>query len=334
MLTRAPPGAIVGGVGNFGAETRSETEKSHGLAFSVDQAAAVLAAEQDGVVTRRQLIAIGMDDDAIGVRVRSGRLHRVRRGVYSVGHAGETVRGLLRRALATVGTDSAVSHLSATAELRIKIPHPRVVDITCPRALRSRPGIRIHRRALEPDEVRLVSGIPVTSPARTLFDLASTVSTRTLERCANQAFVLRLVTIEELAATAERHRRQKGAPAFARLLATLGEDGRILRSPLEDRLDLFLRCRQFPPYETNQRLRVGADVIEPDVLWRLQRVIVEADGRDPHLSPLTFASDRRRDRRLSARGWKPVRVTTQDLVSRPDELEADLRAILESAPRQ
>lgn len=334
MLIRAPPAGIVGQVGDLGAETRSEAEELHGLACSVDQAAAVLAARQDGVVSRQQLLAVGMDDDAIGVRVRSGRLHRLRRGVYAVGHAGRTVRSRLRQALAAVGADSAISDLSAAAELGVRLPHPQVVDITCPRALRPRPGIRLHRRGLDGDEVRSIAGLPVTSPSRTLFDLASTVSARTLQRVANQAFVLRLITIEELIATGERHRRRRGSPAFARLLAVLDPDGRTLRSPLEGRLDAFLRSRRFPPWETNQRLRIGTDLIEPDVLWREQMVIVEADGRDPHLAPLTFASDRRRDRRLSARGWTPVRITSPDLESRPDELEADLRAILESAPRQ
>ena len=329
-----PPDAIVGRVDESGAETRSEAEKSHAIAQTVDQAAATLAANQDGVVSRRQLLAIGMDDDAIGVRVRGGRLHRLRRGVYSVGHAGETVRSRLRQALAAVGSDSAVSDLSAAAELKVRLPHPPVVDITCPRALRPRPGIRLHRRRLDEGEVIAVAGIPVTSPARTLFDLASTVSARTLQSVANQAFVLRLVTIEDLHETAARHRGRTGSPAFVRLLTALDPDGRVIRSPLEDRLDEFLRNRGFPAWESHQRLRIGPDLIEPDVLWRTQMVIVEADGRDPHLAPLTFASDRRRDRRLSALGWKPVRITTADIESRPDELAADLRAILESASRQ
>ena len=101
-----------------------------------------------------------------------------------------------------------------------------------------------------------------------------------------------------------------------------------MRSPLEIRLNAFLRARGFPPWESNALLRVGGETIRPDVLWREQRVIVEADGRDPHLSPLTFDSDRRRDRRLRVEGWQPVRVTSRDLSRRPDELDADLRALL------
>ena len=73
-------------------------------------------------------------------------------------------------------------------------------------------------------------------------------------------------------------------------------------------------------------------LIEPDVLWRAQRVIVEADGRDPHLAPLTFASDRRRDRRVRVEGWVPVRVTSEDLDKGADELERDLRSLLGAPP--
>jgi very-short-patch-repair endonuclease len=118
------------------------------------------------------------------------------------------------------------------------------------------------------------------------------------------------------------------------MLARIDPDDRLIRSPLEARLNAFLRDRGFPPWESNARIRIGGETIEPDVLWRPQRVVVEADGRDPHLAPLTFASDRRWDRRLRVEGWEPVRVTTVDLADRPDELDADLRALLGLASPQ
>lgn len=75
-------------------------------------------------------------------------------------------------------------------------------------------------------------------------------------------------------------------------------------------------------------MRIGSDTIEPDVLWRAERVIVEADGRDPHLAPLKFDADRRRDRRLQVEGCHPVRITSRDLGPGADETEADLWALL------
>ena len=176
--------------------------------------------------------------------------------------------------------------------------------------------------------MRRHGSLPLTSPAQTLFDLATLLQPAQLAKAANEAFVLRLLTMGDLRETLARNHHRRGSPAFRRLLATLDPDGHVVRSPLEVRLNAFLRVRGFPPWESNVRLRVGDDVIEPDVLWRPQRVIVEADGRDPHLAPLTFASDRRRDRRVSAAGWHPVRVTERDLGPGADELEDDLRTIL------
>lgn len=176
--------------------------------------------------------------------------------------------------------------------------------------------------------MRLLDGIPVTAPVRTLFDLGTMLRAEAHAAAANEAFVRKLCTIEELRAARARYAGRNGSRAFDRLLSTLDPEGREVRSPLETRLNSFLRARGFPPWESNVLLEVGGETIRPDVLWRPQRVIVEADGRDPHLSPLTFDSDRRRDRRLRVEGWQPVRVTARDLGPCADELAADLHSLL------
>lgn len=251
-----------------------------------------------------------------------------RRGVYAVGCAETNSRTRCATALLDIGPGSLVSNLSAAAEQGLRLPAPLVVDITTARRIPSRDGIRVHTREIHPDEIRRRDGLPMTSPSQTLFDLGTVLGAKAHAKAANQAFVLGLLTIDDLHATLARNQRRKGARAFRRLLAALDPDDRVIRSPLEARLNAFLRARGFPPWEQNVRLRIGSETIEPDVLWRRQRVIVEADGRDPHLAPLTFASDRRRDRRVQVEGWQPVRATSGDLDDRPDELEADLRALL------
>lgn len=251
-----------------------------------------------------------------------------RPGVYSLPGAGDGHRARCAIALLDAGPGSMVSHLSSAAEWQILLRAPVVVDITNPRPLSPRDGIRIHRREVDPAEVRWLDGMPMTSPAQTLFDLAAMLGDRALARVANEAFVRRLVSIEALHETRLRNSRRKGSAAFARLLSTLDPEARRIESTLEARLNGFLRDRGFPPWEQNAILVIGDEMIKPDVLWRPQRVIVEADGRDPHLSPLTFASDRRRDRRVRVAGFQPVRVTSADLELRPGELEADLRALL------
>jgi len=298
----------------------------HGLLGS-DRLIAELARRRSGRVARSELLAAGVSAKAIGHRLACGRLIREHDGVYAVGYA---TRDLLARcwsALLAVGDDAVLSHLAAAAALGIG-PDPVVIDVTCSRRLRSQPGIRVHHHALHPRDVHRLHNLPLTSPSQTLFDLSKLLSLRALTKTANEAFVQQLCTIGDLRETQGRNRRRKGAASFERLLATLDPDGRLIRSPLEARLNAFLRARRFPPWEQNVRLRIDADVIEADVLWPAQRVIVEADGRDPHLAPLTFAGDRRRDRRLTVEGWHPVRVTSVDLDHRADELDADLRSLL------
>ena len=300
--------------------------KSRVLRADWDRAIAAAAEGQAGRVSRRQLVALGISDEAIDVRVASGRLIRLRSGVYALGHRRDD-RARHWAALLAVGDDGAVSHLSAAAEHRMVRAAPLTVDITVPRRLPHREGIRVHTRRLEPEALRTLGGLPLTSPSQTLFDLAAVLDHTALARAANEGFVLGILTGDDLRATLACNARRKGAAAFRRLLAELGIAGRV-RSPLEIRLHRFLLARGFPPSESNVRLRIGEEWIEPDILWREQRVIVEADGRGPHLAPLTFASDRRRDRRARVEGWEPVRVTDADLDQRPDELDADLRALL------
>jgi predicted transcriptional regulator of viral defense system/very-short-patch-repair endonuclease len=297
-----------------------------------DRAIATIAEGQAGRVSRRQLVDLGISDEAIAVRVSSGRLIRLRNGVFALGHRRDD-RARHWAAVLAVGDDGAISHLSGAAEHRMVRTAPLTVDVTTPRRLPRREGIRVHSRRLDAEALCSVAGLPVTSPSQTLFDLASVLEQGALARAANEAFVRQLVSHDDLLAALARKSRRNGAAWFRRLLGRLGIAGRV-RSPLEVRLHRFLDARGFPPWESNVRLRIGGEWIEPDVLWREQRVIVEADGRGPHLAPLTFASDRRRDRRVRVEGWEPVRVTEDDLDLRPDELESDLRAILGAARRQ
>ena len=249
-----------------------------------------------------------------------------------MGFDGKGVREDWAGALLHAGPGSLLSHLVAAAAFEIRLPPPAVVDVTTTRRLATLPGIRFHRREVHPAERRVLAGFPLTSPSQTLFDLATMLGTTALVAATNEAFVRRLITVDDLHATLGRNRGRKGANGFRRMLARIDPEGRTIRSRLEGRLNAFLREQGFPPWESNARIRVGGETIEPDVLWRRQRVVVEADGRDPHLAPLTFASDRRRDRRLRVEGWEPVRVTTVDLSDRPDELDTDLRALLGFGP--
>lgn len=293
-----------------------------------DETVARFAGSQSGRVSRRQLLSAGVSPDWIDRQVASRRLIPVRPGVYAVAFAARGVHEDWAAALLYAGPGSLLSNLVAAAAFAIRLPPPAVVDVTTSRRLTAVPGIRFHRREIHPEDRWRLNGFPLTSPSQTLFDLAAMLGAGALAKVANEAFVQRLVTIDDLHATLGRNRGRKGSSGFRRMLARIDPEGQAIRSPLEARLNAFLRDRGFPPWESNCRLRIGDEWIEPDVLWRRQRVVLEADGRDPHLAPLRFDADRRRDRRLRVEGWEPVRVTSADLDLRPDELDADLRALL------
>lgn len=200
-------------------KARPGAEGSCSSSISLDRAIAEIAARQLGRVSRAQLVAIGASDDAIADRVRAGRLNRLRKGVYALGLGAEGSRERCATALLDVGPGSLVSHLSAAAEHRIRLPAPFVVDVTSPRRLPRRDGVRVHTRVIDPAEVRRLDGLPLTSPSQTLFDLATMLGLRALAKAANEAFVLGLVTIGDLHRTLERNRRRRGIAAFRRLIA-------------------------------------------------------------------------------------------------------------------
>lgn len=178
-----------------------------------DRLIADLAGRQAGRVSRRQLLAAGVSHDGIKARLRSGRLISLHHGVYALGHR-SNARARHWGALLAVGDDGAISHMSAMAEHRLVRHAPIVVDVTIPRRLAGRDGVRVHVRALEPASLTAIEGLPVTTPAQTLFDLATMLGTEQLTKIANEAFVQRLVTTDDLHATLGRNRSRKGASGF------------------------------------------------------------------------------------------------------------------------
>ena len=148
-----------------------------------------MAARQHGVISRRQLRALGMSDAAISRATSTGRLHPVFRGVHALGHPRVGERGRLMAAALACGDGAAISHRSAAALLGLLDKGPVVIDVIAPPSRGRRiDGIRFHRvRPPRRDEVGTASGIPCTSPARTLVDLAGTVGDRTLRSCFERA---------------------------------------------------------------------------------------------------------------------------------------------------
>lgn len=289
-----------------------------------DALIARIAARQHGVITVAQLERFAVRRRGIAARVRAGRLHRVHRGVYAVGHEGLSREGRWMAAVLACGTGSApssvgavLSHTSAgelwgilrtpagaaKAEARSRVSH---VTVPGSSGRAQRKGIRVHRSlTLDPGQVTRRLAIPVTTPSRTLVDLRRLLSQRGFAAALRQAEFL-------------------GLPIDARL-----EPDRT-RSELEARFLALCRRHRLPAPEVN----VGIGRFIVDFAWPRHRLIVELDGYRTHRGRAAFEADRDRDLELKLRGYDVVRLTWRAVEATPGETAARLRKLLARSGRR
>ncbi len=254
-------------------------------------------------------------------------MHRVHRGVYLVGHAVAAEGALEMAALLSSGRGGVISHRSAARlwKLPSLASWQRPVEVTVPgRDPGRKPGIRTYRvRALDARDVRTVRGMAVTSPSRTVLDLAAILPIEALECALAEARALKLVRDRDVADQLERNRGRKGVAALRRVL-DLERGPVITRSAAERRFAALLRAAALPAPEVNVRI----NRLEVDFLWRRQRVVVEVDGYAYHAGRHAFERDRERDGILVAGGYVVLRLTWQQLISRPEAVIAKIAAAL------
>ena len=294
-----------------------------------DVLVAAIAAEQRGQITTRQLRECGVNGDAVLRRVRRGWLHPIYRGVYAVGHAGITLEGRFMAAVLACGHSALLSNFSGSAYLGFTTWEDRLPEVTVigTRARRIE-GIRVHRaRSLDPQDIWRHDGIPVTSPARTLLDIAPMLSERALRRAVRQAQALRRVSVRQLLDVLAR---SNGHPGVGALRSVVADGPAPTRSELEDRvLDLLDRAGIERP-EINPGLWLDGSKVIPDFLWRDLRVVIEADGAAWHDHKLAREHDATRQAVLEAHGYRVVRVTWEQAVEHPRQTLARIRAALAS----
>lgn len=280
-----------------------------------------------------QLRECSFDKSAISREVASGRLHAVFRGVYAVGHPHIGERGRMRAAALACGPDAVVSHRSAAKLLGLSDRAPTVVDVIA-RGQRGRKidGIRAHdvRRPAE-SEVGTVDGIPCTSPARTLVDLAGTIGLRSLRSAFELAAASRLLDIAAIEAAA-RPGGRRGLGGLRTLLdewrrAAPAAAAQRLKSPLEAMILPLLSRRDLPIPRSNALVDLVDGRIEVDFLWAEQRFVLEADSREFHGTDVAFERDRWRDRELLRVGFSTLRVTRS-------QAEGEAAAVVEAIRRQ
>jgi very-short-patch-repair endonuclease len=301
--------------------------RSADLRRDPEAAIAALAARQHGVVARWQLLAAGMTPAAIDWQLRRGRLHLLCRGIYRVGPLAQP---LARQMMAVLlcGPTAHLSHDHAAALLGVLAR--RAPDRIAVTGLHSRrvPGwIRLHRvRMLPEDETTTHDHIPITSPARTLLDLAGSAPAAEVEHAMIETLRRRLAGEAQIAELLARYPRRAGTPLLRRLLERAGNP-QLTRSEAERILRELIRSAEIAMPVMNVRVQ-GYQV---DAYWREERVVVEVDGFALHSSHAAFQRDRRRDADLIAAGITVVRVTWHQLTRKPNVVIARLGATLATA---
>jgi very-short-patch-repair endonuclease len=184
-----------------------------------------------------------------------------------------------------------------------------------------------HETELAPDEIACEDGIPVTSPFRTVFDLAAVLSIRQLEQAMNEAEVRQLLDRVSLPQLIDRYPGRRGVAKLRTVLAEPAPGG-VTRNDFEEAFVALVDATGLPRPRLNADVALRGRFIELDCLWSAQRLFVELDGRAVHGTQRAFEADRERDRILLAEGWRGIRVTWRQLRHEPDAVASDLRRML------
>jgi predicted transcriptional regulator of viral defense system/very-short-patch-repair endonuclease len=285
-----------------------------------------LAASQHGVVSLSQLQSLGLGSSGVRRRVALGKLRRLHRGVYAIGLARRSIEATYMAAVLACGPGAVLFQRSAAAHLGLRPCNRPRVDVTAPgRTGKGRAGIDVHRaNGLEERDVTKVDGIPCTTVARTLLDLAETLDTTALERAIEQAEKLRIFDLTAVVDVMTRAGNRKGATTLRTALAAYTPEPSFTRSELERRFLALCRAAGIPIPRTNNV--TGPDEI--DFTWPDRRLVVEADSIKYHGTRAAFERDRRRDQHLVATGWRVVRFTWRQVDKAPAEVAATLRSLL------
>jgi very-short-patch-repair endonuclease len=286
-------------------------------------ALAVVAGRQHGVVTREQLEAVGFGTATITRWAKAGRLHRLHRGVYAVGHMAISWEGrCLAAVLARPG--SVASHRTAAWIYGLLRSRPGTIHLTAPTRQRAKRDFVVHFARLEPEDVRTVNGIPVTSPGRTVLDLAPDESRRDLGRLLKRANDNELLDRRRFEALLSRAGGHPGRGKLAAALRAYKPEQAVLRSDLEKRFRDLVLAAGVPRPQTN----VVVEGYELDAYWEAEGFAVELDVYATHGSPTSFEEDRKREDDLLLAGIELIRVTDVRLDREPHETIARVAAHL------
>lgn len=293
-----------------------------------DVRCAELAAEQRGCISLAQALACGLSREGVSRRVRGGRWRRALPRVYVIFGTPESwERSLFAawlwggdRAVVSAGSAAALWGFPGFPRAGVHIAHP---------AKRSRHGIVVHRVGLEPRDVTTLDGLPVTTAARTLADVARVLTGAGFDSAFHHCLHLRLADARELADLAARRAGAgyAGAPLLRRALTAYAGD-RPAASPLEARCARLLGRSNLPAPKRQHEVTAGGKVRFLDFAWPESRVALEVDGYRWHSSRRAWESDRARIRDLRRAGWTVISVTYDDLRHGFDRVADELAGLI------
>jgi very-short-patch-repair endonuclease len=287
----------------------------------IDRLIAGLAQRQHGVVAVWQLLDLGLSRSAIQYRTSIGRLHRIHAGVYAVGHRKLTPLGHRMAAVLAYGPDAVLSHWSAAAQWGFGQSRWKT-DVTTPTSRCSRKTIRAHTAKLHAEDLDIRGGIPVTSVARTIADLAARSSEDQLSRLIEDADRKELLDGAALERAMARRPRAAGTARLRKVLAAYGGTADT-RSKLERDFRKLIARAGLPEPQFNVLVAgLTVDVYGPQ--WKL---VVELDGEPYHNTPRQFETDRIRDATLQKHDLRVLRVTGDRLDNESNAVLNDVLAL-------
>jgi hypothetical protein len=281
------------------------------------------------------LVAIGLTARAVQRRALVGRLHRIHQSVYSlVPESLLTARGRWMAAVLACGPGAALSHHSAASLQGLRSSSRSRIDVTIPRrSPRKHAGIAVHRSTtLAPRDVTIVEGIPCTTVARTLFDLAEVLTQRQLERAFDQAEAQEVFDRRAIEDQLRRNPTRRGARRVRRLLNEHYIGSTPTDSEIEERMIPLLRAAGVPMPQVQAWIDPddGDLLIKRDFVWRDLKVDVETDG-GRHRTRQQHELDTRNDQRLTSAGWRVLRITWRQLLNEPDRVMVTIVELLRQA---
>ena len=302
--------------------------RQHGVDAEVGR----LAVAQNGLVTREQLDALGLNDQAIAKRVARGRLHRINQTVYSLTPGVMTQRGKFMAAVLACGPDAVLSHRSAAFLWGLVDSWEEPIDVTAPnRRGRSPDGVAAHRDgSLQPIDKTTVYGIPCATVARTILDYAGVEPDWKVRKVVAEAEVLQILDKSKLRALLKRSRRRRGVARLRLILDMINPQTKRTRSELERFFLEMCAKRSVPEPEVNVWLPTpDGKRYQADFLWREQGLIVEADSRRFHDTDSAFVSDRKRRQQLELAGWRVSQCTWEEVEREPRRLALTIKGLLD-----